>query len=227
MITLRMFDTPIKIKLTALIDIAILWAGLTLLGLYLHPERGLWQDALIGFVTVIVLLPADFGHALAHTFSARYAGAPMDEILITPGMPRTLYRNNEVPPEVHRMRALGGPIFNVMGFLLSAGIFGLAPAGSLVRELAAWSALGHGLLLILSLAPVPLVDGGTILKWTLVAKGRAEAEADEIVRRIDWVIAIVAGVVGVGLVVVQQYIAGMILAGISVLVIAIAAGKIR
>ena len=88
----------------------------------------------------------------------------MDEILISGDMPRTLYSNNDVSPSVHRMRALGGPIFNLTGLLLSLAIYGVVSSNSIIKELAGWWALGHGLQLIMSLSPLPFVDGGTILK---------------------------------------------------------------
>jgi len=227
MVSMRIFGTPVKVKATVLVPIVALWGGVTWLGFYWHPERGFWQGVLIGFVTVLLLLPADFGHALAHIFSARYAGAPMDEILLSAGMPRTLYWNNEVSPDVHRMRAMGGPIFNVLGLLLSGVIYGIVSGNPIIRELAAWSVVGHGLILLAALLPLPMVDGGTILKWTLVARGRTEKEADEMVRRVDWVMAIVGGIIGVGFLAMQMWIAGVIVAGISVVVIGVAAGKIR
>jgi hypothetical protein len=227
MVSLRIFGTPVKVKGTVLVSIVAVWGIVTWLGFYWHPERGFWQGILIGFVTVILLLVADLGHALAHIFSARYAGAPMDEILLSAGMPRTLYWNNEVSPDVHRMRAIGGPIFNVLGLLLSGVIYGIVSGNPIVRELAAWSAVGHGLLLLAALSPLPMVDGGTIMKWTLVARGRTEKEADEMVRRVDWVMGIAGGIIGVGLLAMQMWIAGVIVAGISVVVIGVAAGKIR
>jgi hypothetical protein len=227
MVTLSIFGTPVKIKLTVLVPIIALWAGVTWLGFYWHPERGFWQGVLIGFVTVILLMPADFGHALAHIFSARFAGAPMDEILISAGMPRTLYWKNEVTPDVHRMRAIGGPIFNAGGLLLSAGVYAVASGHAIARELAVWSAGGHGFILLLSLLPVPIVDGGTLLKWTLVARGRTAAEADEVIRRVDWGMGIVGGLIGIGFIVMQMWIAGVILVGMGAVVIALAAGKIR
>jgi hypothetical protein len=227
MVQLRIFGTPVKVKGTVLIPIVALWGIVTWLGFSWHPERGFGQGVLIGFVTVLLLLPADFGHALAHIFSARYAGAPMDEILITAGMPRTLYWKNEVSPDVHRMRAMGGPIFNVVGLLLSGVIYAVARGNPIARELAAWSAVGHGFILLAALLPLPMVDGGTLVKWTLVARGRTETEANEMVRRVDWVMGIVGGLIGVGLIAMQMWIAGVILAGIGVVVIGIAAGKIR
>ncbi len=228
MVSLRIFGTPVKITGMVLIPIVVLWGGITWLEFSWHPERAFWQGVLMGFATMLLLLVVEVGHALAHIFSARAAGAPMDELLLfTAGMPRTLYWNNEVSPDAHRIRALGGPIFNAGGLLLSAGVYAVASGNAIARELAAWSAGGHGLLLILSLLPVSIVDGGTLLKWTLVARGRTATEADEIIRRVDWVMGIVGGLIGVGFIVMQMWIAGMILVGIGAVVIAIAEGRIR
>ncbi|MHB8133512.1 MAG: hypothetical protein ACYDH1_04720 [Anaerolineaceae bacterium] len=229
MISMRISNTLIKVKVTILFFLVPLWVAITWLGIVLHPGRGFWTGVLVGFSTVLVLLIADFGHAIAHIISARYSGAPMDEIQISAeqGMPRTLYWNNEVSPNTHRIRALGGPVFNLLGLLLSLLIFTVVPRNSIAWELAAWSAGGHGLLFIMSLTPMPMVDGGTLLKWTLVARGKAVREADQIVKRIDWSLGIAAGIVGLVLIVMQIWIAGMILMGVGAVVIAITAGKLR
>ena len=227
MISVRIFGTPVKVSFMFLLIIVILWGSVTWLGLYWHPEREFWQGLLIGLVTALLLLVAEYGHPLAHIFSARFAGAPMDEILISLDMPRTLYSNNDVLPKVHRMRALGGPIFNLVGLLLSLAIYAVASGNPIAAELAGWSALGHGLLLIMSLSPLPPVDGGTILKWTLVERGKTEREADEMVRHVDWVMGIGAAIIGVGMIAMQMWIAGVILLGISIVVIGVTAGKIR
>lgn len=229
MISLNIFGTPVKAKGIALIPIVVLWGSITWLEFAWHPERAFWQNFLMGFAAMLLLLVVEVGHALAHIFSARVARAPMDELLLWPsgGMPRTLYWNNEVSPDAHRIRASGGPLFNTIGLLLSAGVYAIASGHAIARELAAWSAGGHGLLLILSLLPVPIVDGGTLLKWTLVARGRTAAEADEMIRRVDWVMGIVGGLIGIGFIVMQMWIAGVILVGIGAVVIAIAEGKIR
>ncbi|HTP01163.1 MAG TPA: hypothetical protein VMJ64_07295 [Anaerolineales bacterium] len=170
---------------------------------------------------------AEFGHPFAHILSARYAGAPMDELLIADGMPRTLYWNNEVSPNAHRLRALGGLIFNILGLLISAAVFAIVLSYPVVRELAAWSALGHGLLLIMSLFPVPMVDGGTLLKWTLVARGRAPAQADALVRQVDQGIAVTAAILGAFLCVTKMWLPGVILLGISAIVIGVVTGQVR
>lgn len=201
MVTTRIFGTLVTVKATVLVVFVAVWGGLTWLGLRRHPKRGFGRSLLIGLASLVVLLPVDFGHAFAHIFSARYARAPMDELRITAGMPRTLYWNNAVSPDVHRLRALGGPIFNALGFLLSLAIYRAVPRRPIARELAGWSALGHGLLVITSLLPLPMVDGGTLLKWTLVARGRPEAEADALVRRVDRGMGVLGVVIGLGLVI--------------------------
>jgi hypothetical protein len=227
MVSMRIFDTPVKAKVTVLADLLVVWGSVTWWGLHRHPERRFWPGLLIGFQSVAILLLVEWGHAIAHIFSARYAGAPMDELRITAGMPRTLYWNNEVSPDTHRMRALGGPIYNGLGLLLSSAIYGLVPGKSIARELAGWSVLGHGALLIASLSPVAIVDGGTILKWTLVARGKSTTEADQVVQLVDRVMGIVGGTIGAGFIARRKWVPGLVLVGIGVVVTGIAAGKIR
>jgi len=228
MITLRIFSTPVRVKPAVLLLVVALWAGVTAVGLYWHPGRGFWPAVLIGFVTMFLLLLADFGHPLGHILSARYAGAPMDEVRITvTEMPHTLYNNNAVSPNVHRLRALGGPIFNGLCLLLSAAVFAVAPAGSVGRELAAWSAAAHGMMLIMSLAPLPIVDGGTILKWTLVARGWSEAAAEAAARRVGWLVGITAGLLGLVLLVLHVWIIGGIFALAGAIVLGVAVGLFR
>ena len=227
MFTFKIFRTPVKVKLTVLPILILLWGGLTWFGMSRHPERGFWLSLLVGLAAALLLLSADIGHALAHIFSARAAGAPMDEILIAGDMPRTIYHNSDVAPAVHRRRALGGPVFNAIGLLLSLALFSLFRGSPVVRELMAFSAGGHGLLLIMSMFPLPLVDGGTILKWSLVAAGRTPVQADRIVRGVDWVLGVALLLIGIGLLAIQLWIAGGVLTGVGVIVLGAAMGKIK
>ncbi len=128
------------------------------------PERSWLQRFGVALLAMPVALLADVGHAMAHTISARLAGAPMDEVLLSSEMPRTLYQNNEVPPRTHIVRALGGPVFSATCATLSLLWRSLSPEGSLSRDLANASLAGHSFILVGSLAPLPMVDGGTILK---------------------------------------------------------------
>ena len=227
MITFRIFDTPVKVNAKVLPLLFLVWGGVTWFGFHGHPGRGLWQGLLIGFVSTVLLSLSDFGHPIGHIFSARYAGAPMDEIIISGDMPRTLYRNNDVTPDVHRMRALGGPIFNLVCLLLSMAIFQVASGHAVVKEWTGWSSVGQAFILTMSLLPLPMVDGGTILKWTLVARGKTETEADDFVRRVDWVLGIMVLATGIGLLIMSMWIIGLILLVGAAVIFGIAAGKVR
>jgi hypothetical protein len=147
------------------------------------PERSWPQRLGVGLLEMLIATVADIGHAMAHTISARLAGAPMDEILLSSGMPRTLYQNNAVPPQTHIRRSLGGPIFSLIGFTLSLLWWRISPHGSLRHDLAEASLAGHSFILLGSLAPLPMVDGGIILKWKLVEAGQSSRQADQTVRK--------------------------------------------
>jgi hypothetical protein len=147
------------------------------------PERNRLQRLGVGLLAMPVALFAEIGHAMAHTISARLAGAPMDEILLSSGMPRTLYENNAVPPRTHIVRSLGGPIFSLIGFTASLLWKRTARAGSLSRDLADASLASHSVIFFGSFAPVPMIDGGTILKWKLVEAGQSPEQADRTVRK--------------------------------------------
>ena len=165
---------PAPVMLTGL----LVWiAGLR------KPERTWIQRLGVGLLAMLISGFADIGHAMAHTISARLAGAPTDEILLSSGMPRTLYENNEVPPQTHIRRSLGGPIFSLIGFTLSLLWRRMSQPGSLSRDLAEASLAGHSFILLGSVAPLPMVDGGIILKWKLVEAGQSPEQADSIVHK--------------------------------------------
>jgi hypothetical protein len=147
------------------------------------PERTWLQRLGVGLLAMLIALPADIGHAMAHTISARLAGAPMDEILLSSGMPRTLYQYNEVPPQTHIRRSLGGPIFSLIGSMLSLVWWRFSPRGSLSHDLAEASLAGHSFILLGSVAPLPMVDGGIIMKWKLVEAGQSPEQADRTVHQ--------------------------------------------
>jgi hypothetical protein len=148
-----------------------------------HPKLSQFQRLGLALLATPVASFADVGHAMAHTVSARLAGAPMDEILLSSGMPRTLYQNNAVLPQIHIRRSLGGPIFSFASAMLSLLWWRSSPPGSLSHDLAGLSLFGHSFILLGSLAPLPMVDGGTILKWKLVEAGQSPEQADQIVKK--------------------------------------------
>jgi hypothetical protein len=210
-----------------LLDLLVVWGVVSWLGLYWHPGRPIAQGMIIGLVAVLLMSVAELGHPVAHILSARLAHAPMDEILISEGMARTLYANNDVPPSAHRLRAAGGPAFNALGLALSAAVYRVAPPGSIVGELAAWSAFGHGLLFVLSLVPLPMVDGGSLLKWTLVGQGRTPGDADAIIRRVDLALGFLGLLLGLALLALRDWVAGACLLGAGIIILGIAKGALR
>ena len=141
------------------------------------------SDLTVGALGALVALDADIGHAMAHTVRARYADAPMSEISLGFDMPRTLYEDNAVPPRAHQLRAIGGPIFSAVGLLLSLLWRRVTAAGSAWRELADVSCVTHGFIVFGSLLPLPMVDGGAILKWALVRRGCVPDDADDTVKQ--------------------------------------------
>lgn len=191
------WGTPVKVHPGILANLAALWGSLSWWAGRRQPARS-WPVRLgLGFLETLVLLVADVGHAMAHIVSARVAGAPMDEIVISSGMPRTLYHDNDVPPRVHRLRALGGPVFSGLGLLASLLLRALTPPGSASHEVAGASCLGHGSILLGSLAPLPMVDGGCLIKWTLVEAGQSEAEAEALVKTLDLALGTACATTGV------------------------------
>ncbi len=225
--TLFVFNgVPVKVKPLVLANLPVAWGGLAYLAGRSRPERPWSVRLAVGGLAALAVLSADLGHALAHTVSARLAGSPMDEIWIV-DMPRTIYHDNDVPPRVHRMRALGGPLYSATGLLLTLLLQAARPQDSISHEVANWAAVGHGLILFGSLAPLPIVDGGVILKWTLVERGRGEAEADQVVKQAS--LATGAAVIVAGLIMTarRRWLPAVGLLATGLVAIGAAFGKIR
>lgn len=220
------WDTKVRLHPAALVGWAGLW-GWQAAMVGRGRERSWPTRLLIGGLAAATWLSADMGHVLAHTVSARLAGAPMDEIRIGLDMPRTIYYDNDVSPHIHRERSLGGPIFNALGLATSGLLRLLARPGTLPHELAGWSAVAHGGLLAGSLAPLPIVDGGVILKWTLVERGRAPQEADAVVQEAGLATGAACAAGGVLLAMKGQRWPGLGLLAAAIVAIGAALGKIR
>jgi hypothetical protein len=226
-VLLTVLDTPVKARADVLVNLLGLWVGAAVLAGRRKPERSWPARVVVGAASAVIWAAADFGHALAHTVSARAAGAPMDEVLISQGMPRTIYNDNDVPPRAHIIRSLGGPIFNALGLLACLLLRAISPAGSVSRELAGDAALGHGLLLGGSLAPLPIVDGGVILKWGLVEGGREPEEAEQVVQAAGVTTGIVALGAGAGLATRGRWLPAVGLVGAGAVAITVAINKLR
>ena len=225
--TLFVFNgTPVKVKPFVLLNLPALWAGITVFLGRKHPEWSWPLRLSVGGLSMLTWLIADIGHALAHTVSAKISGSPMDEIQIV-DMPRTIYFDNDVGPEVHRMRALGGPIYSAIGLAVSFILRLTAPKDSAVQELVHWSALGHGLILVGSMAPLTIVDGGVILKWTLVERGCTEDEADQVVQKAGLAAGAIATGAGAAMATRRRWLpaSGLIIAGVVAIAVALSKNR--
>lgn len=161
-----------------------------------NPGRSWLRAGMEGFLQMAVTLGSEWGHNLAHLAASHWIGKPMDELRIQLGMPRCIYHqinDRDVAPRQHIIRALGGPIFNLLVLPLAAAA-SLASKKTSIAGRTARTALHTNLFLFLvSLLPIPGIDGGPIMKWTLVEKGRTIQEADEVVRKVNGPMALFLG----------------------------------
>ncbi|MCL7452958.1 MAG: hypothetical protein M8467_07890 [Anaerolineae bacterium] len=219
--------TPVKVEPGVGVYIAGLWGSMLWLAGHKDPERPWPVRILAGSLASLALLSADMGHALAHVISARWAGTPMEYVLVSADMPRTIYAEDDVAPRTHRKRALGGPIYNAIGLLVALVSRRLASPTSLWHESLGWSALGHGLILAGSLVPLPIVDGGVLLKWTLVERGHTPEGADAVVRQAGLAVSSAALAAGATVAAQRRWLAGLGLVVSGAVGIAAALDKIR
>jgi Zn-dependent protease len=136
-----------------------------------------------------ILLGSEWCHNLAHAAAAKLVGKPVDAIRITWGMPLLVYHDINDPtvtPSQHIIRALGGPVFNAL--LLPFAWLGqrLTQTGSILRDVTDTAVRMNAFLCTVSLLPIPGLDGGPLLKWSLVKKGWSVKDADETVRKVNW-----------------------------------------
>lgn len=170
----------------------VAWLGLSWWARRRKPGRTLPQQLGVGLLSVPFLLGWEWLHNIAHAAAARWAGKPMDRLLIFFGMPNCIYtleNHRSTLPRQHISRALGGPIFNGAAMLLIRLLRRTTPPHSLVREMLDLSVNMNTFLTAASLIPLPGIDGGPILKWSLVEGGKSSQEADAILQKVDLAIS--------------------------------------
>ena len=122
---------------------------------------------------------------------------------------------------------MGGPIFSALGLVASLLVRAIIPRKSIAHEVANWSSIGHGLIFTGSLAPLPIVDGGSLLKWTLVDHGRTTDEADRIVQQAGVATGVAATSAGVAFATRRRWLPALGLIAAGLVAIGSALGKIR
>ena len=190
-----LWETPILVNSKTWFPASQLGAFLLMFWYGQHRAQGrpLHKQVLLAGMTSSVILGSEWAHNLSHLIGAHVLGKPMDEMHIIFGMPRCIYFDLDDPqvrPQQHIQRSLAGPLFNAALLpLLSQLRRGSAP-GSMARELWDAAVAMNIFLVTASMLPIPGIDGGPILKWSLVQRGLEPDQADVIVRRVNGPLAV-------------------------------------
>ena len=199
----KVFTTPLVVKGNTWFPLAqlITWPIMAWVAKKRRPERPWLQSLGVGALTMPVVLGSEWCHNLAHAAAARAINKPMDAIRIIGGMPLLVYydvNDEAVMPKQHIIRSLGGPIFNILVLPLAWLFRQRTDPESVGRDIANTAVAANAFLPAVGLLPIPGIDGGPILKWSLVEKGYTQPEADLTVRKVDGILGtllLAAGIV--------------------------------
>ncbi len=190
---IKAFDTPIgvipDISAAPLIEV-VAAAGFTFWARSRNPNRSLKEHMYSGLICMLVTLGSEWAHNMAHVIAARLIGKPADAVRIAFGTPLLYYRDlndASVSPREHFIRSASGPVLNAI--LLPFGHFWrkYTRQDSLGRDAAEAFVSMNEIILIAGLQPMPGLDGGAMLKWALVDQGNTIPQADDIVRKTNWI----------------------------------------
>jgi Zn-dependent protease len=190
----KVFGTPLVVKGKTWLPLAelLVWPVMAWLAGRERCDRGWWQRMGIGALMTAVVLGSEWCHNLAHAAAALLVGKPMDALRIVWGMPLVVYfdiGDETVTPREHILRAIGGPVCNALLLPLALIFRRFTRENSGLSDVAN-AALGMNVFLsTVSLLPIPGIDGGPILKWSLVERGYTPEAADEKVRGVNQVMS--------------------------------------
>ena len=191
------------------------------------PERT-WLCSLgIGALTMPIVLSSEWCHNLAHAAAASIVGKPVDAIRITWGMPLLVYydiNDENVTPRQHIIRALGGPLYNILVLPLALYLRSRSGEKSITRDLTNIAVGTNIFLPAVGLLPIPGIDGGPILKWSLVEKGQTPQEADNSVRKVDGLLGILLTAAGVFSFKKRRWLIGGLLVQLGAIALSVAMG---
>jgi Zn-dependent protease len=190
----KVFGTPLVVKgktWLPLTELAV-WPVMAWLSGRGRSDRSWSQQLGIGALTTVVILGSEWCHNLAHAAAARLVGKPMDALRIVWGMPLVVYYDTgdeTVTPREHIVRALGGPVCNALLLPFALIFRRFTREDAALRDVAEAAVGMNAFLSTASLLPIPGIDGGPILKWSLVGRGYTPAAADEAVRGVNRVMS--------------------------------------
>jgi Zn-dependent protease len=188
------FGTPLVVQGLSWLPAnqAALWALFTRQSWKRRPGWAAWRHLGLGGLKMVLLLRSEWCHNLAHAAAARAVGQPVDAIRIVVGMPLLLYNQPEHPaitPRQHVVRSLAGPLFNLLLLALSLLARRAARRGSPAGEVAGVAVGMNTFVGFAALAPVPVFDGGPVLKWSMIAGGASQQQAEQAARRANRLLA--------------------------------------
>jgi Zn-dependent protease len=228
----KVFDAPLAVKGNTWLPVTqfLLWGIMSWFAGRREPSRTWGQKVAIGGMTTAVILGSEWCHNLAHAAAAKLVGQPVDAIRITWGMPILIYidiNDPAVTPRQHITRALGGPLFNlaVLPVALLARFF--TRSDSPARDVASAAVGMNTFLASVSLLPIPGIDGGPILKWSLVERGKTLEEADETVKKVNLATGVGLGVVSALALKKRKYLLGGFAAIMGCVALAVGAGWLK
>jgi Zn-dependent protease len=228
----QIFDTPLVVvgKTWFPLTEIIVWGIMVREAGRLHPERS-WLTRLgVAALTMPVILGSEWCHNLAHAAAAKWVGHPADAIRVTWGMPLLVYydiEDTKVTPRKHIIRALGGPVTNLIFFGISAPLQLLTKFGSPARDVANVAIGMNAFLFLGGMLPIPGIDGGAALKWALIEKGQTPSQADNTIRKVD---AFTAAGLGAGAAVAfkkRKHLLGGIFAMFAGIALVVATGLLK
>jgi Zn-dependent protease len=228
----EVFGTPLVVKgFTGLPVVQLLaWLVMFWRARRRYPHKSWDERAGIAVMTTTVLLGSEWGHNLAHAAAAQAVAKPMDAMRVAWGMPLCVYydiNDENVTPKQHILRALGGPVFNALVLPLALITRSFFRPGTAARDMASIAAATNAFLASVSLVPIPVIDGGPILKWSLVSRGRTVQQADEAVRKVDGVLGVLLSLGSLVALKLRRYGSGAFLGLMALTSFAIARGWIK
>ena len=186
----KVFGAPLVVKGQTgypLLEL-VTWGFLTWVARLKHPEWSSWKHVLAGGVASALTFVSEWCHNLAHVAGAYWIGKPADAIRIFWGTPLLIYYDPDdltVTPRQHLVRALGGPVFSISMLPVTWLVTRLTRSGSLMNYLAGFALGINSIISCASLLPIPGLDGGAILRWSLVEKGRTRTQADQVIQKVN------------------------------------------
>jgi hypothetical protein len=208
----------------------LLWGYLTRRAAKNSRDKSLIRWICEGFLKMGVMLGSEWCHNLAHLVASNLIGKPMDEFRIQFGMPRCIYHQLNDPgvtPRQHIIRSLGGPLVNLVLLPVTALWSSLTRKDSPMRAAARTAFQTNLFLSMISLLPIPGIDGGPILKWGLVDRGKSIEEADQIVQQVNGPLAVILGLFSSQAFLKKKYLAGFFSFMLGIISISVFAGWLK